>query len=146
MAYNKVILEGRICSDVEMKTTNSGVEYCNFSVAVDRSYKQGEERQTDFIPVKAWRGSAKFISGYFKKGDPILIDGRLEVDKYADKDGNNRTYTSVIVENATFTIGKSNGSQGQSAQPSSGNKLDDLVNAYPNASFAPVASDDDLPF
>lgn len=116
MAYNRIILEGRICSDIELKQTQSGVEYCNFSMAVDRDYKSGEERQTDFITVKAWRGSAKFISQYFHKGDPILIDGRLEVNKY-DKDGEARTYTSVVVDRCTFTIGKKSSYDGNNAAP-----------------------------
>lgn len=106
MAFNKVILEARLTADPELKTTQSGVEYCNFSVAADRDYKNGEEKLADFIPVKAWRGSAKFISQYFKKGDPILLEGRIEVDKYTDNDGNNKTFTQVVVEHCTFTIGK----------------------------------------
>lgn len=118
MAYNKVIIEGRLTSDPELKTTQSGVEYCNVSVAVDRDYKNGEDKQTDFIPVKAWRGSAKFICNYFHKGDPILIDGRLEIDKYVDNDGNNKTFTNVVVDRCTFTISKKGGStETAQAQP-----------------------------
>lgn len=117
MAYNRAIIEGRLTADPELKTTQSGVEYCNFSVAVDRDYKNGEERLADFIPVKAWRGSAKFISQYFKKGDPILIEGRIEVDKYTDNDGNNRTFTQVVVDHSTFTISKKSTADSNSAAP-----------------------------
>lgn len=117
MAFNKVIIEGRLTADPELKQTNSGVEYCNFSVAVDRDYKNGEERQADFIPVKAWRGSAKFISQYFHKGDPILIEGRIEVDKYTDNDGNNKTFTQVVVDRSTFTISKKSTADSNSTAP-----------------------------
>lgn len=133
MAFNKVILEGRLTADPELKTTQSGVEYCNFSVAVDRDYKNGEEKLADFIPVKAWRGSAKFISQYFKKGDPILLEGRIEVDKYTDNDGNNKTFTQVVVDHCTFTISKKSSSDGNSAAPA--------------PTFTDVANDDgELPF
>lgn len=117
MAFNKAILEGRLAADPELKQTGSGVEYCNFPVAVDRDYKNGEERIADFIPVKAWRGSAKFISQYFKKGDPILIEGRIEVDKYTDNDGNNKTFTQVVVDRSTFTISKKSTSDSNSTAP-----------------------------
>lgn len=106
MSYNKVILEGRLTANPELKTTQSGIEYCNFSLAVDRNYKNGEERLADFPTLKAWRGTAKFISSYFKKGDPILVDGRLETSKFQDNDGKTVYRTDVVVESATFTISK----------------------------------------
>lgn len=106
MAYNRVILEGRITNDVELKTTQSGVEFCNFTMAVDRNFKNGEERLADFPTCKAWRGTAGFIAKYFEKGDPILIDGRLETSKYETDDGRTVYRTDVVVENAAFTIGK----------------------------------------
>lgn len=128
MAFNKIIIEGRMVSDPELKQTASGVDYCNFTVAVDRDYKnEAGERIADFIPVKAWRGSAKFISQYFHKGDPILVDGKLTVDKYVDSDGNNKTFTQVVVDNATFTISKKSSgdsSNFQPAQPSDFKRVD----------------------
>lgn len=108
MSYNKVILEGRLTADPELRNTQSGVEFCNFTMAVDRNFKNGEERLADFLTLKAWRGTAKFISSYFKKGDPILVDGRLETSKFEGDDGRTVYRTEVVVENATFTIGKKN--------------------------------------
>lgn len=108
MAYNKVILEGRLTADPELKTTQSGVEFCNFTMAVDRNFKNGEERLADFPTLKAWRGTAAFIAKYFKKGDPILVDGRLETSKFDTDDGRTVYRTDVIVDNATFTISKKN--------------------------------------
>ncbi len=132
MAYNRAIIEGRLTADPELKQTQSGVEYCNFSVAVDRDYKNGEERIADFIPVKAWRTSATFISQWFKKGDPILLEGRIEVDKYTDNDGNNKTFTSVVVDRCTFTIGKKSSS--------------DSTNTAPTFTEMPSTDDGELPF
>lgn len=106
MGYNKVILEGRLTADPELKNTQSGVEFCNFTMAVDRNFKNGEERLADFPTCKAWRGTAGFIAKYFKKGDPILVDGRLETSKYETEDGRTVYRTDVVVENATFTISK----------------------------------------
>jgi single-strand DNA-binding protein len=66
--FNKVIIGGRLTSDVELKTTPSGVSVTSFSVAVNRRGKSGDEVKADFISVVAWRGTAEFISKYFHKG------------------------------------------------------------------------------
>ena len=89
--FNIVILTGRLTSDVELKTTPNGVSVCSFSIAVERRYRQGEERQADFINIVAWRSSAEFICKYFKKGSMIGIEGSIQTRKYQDRDGNNRT-------------------------------------------------------
>lgn len=141
MAYNKVVLEGRLVSDVELKTTQSGIEYCNFTMAVDRPFKNGEERLADFPTLKSWRGTAKFISHYFHKGDPIIVDGRLETSTFTDSDGKKVYRTDVVVENATFTISKKSGEIDTSKPLSVGQKNADLE------SFTEISDDDkDLPF
>ena len=107
---NRVALTGRLTKDIELKATGTGTEVCNFMVAVDRRYKkQGEEKQADFIPVVAWAKTAVFINTYFHKGDGIVIEGRLESRKYADKEGNNRVAYEVIAENVEFPINKPQG-------------------------------------
>lgn len=126
MAYNKVILEGRLTADPELRTTQSGVEYCNFTMAVDRNFKNGEERLADFPTLKAWRGTAGFIAKYFKKGDPILVEGRLETSQYEADDGRTVYRTDVVVENATFTIGKK--SDKPAAAPAEKQTFTELVN------------------
>lgn len=144
MAYNRVILEGRITNDVELRTTQSGVEFCNFTMAVDRNFKNGEERLADFPTLKAWRGTAKFISQYFHKGDPILVDGRLETSKFEGDDGRTVYRTDVVVDNATFTIGKKN-ADNDSNRPyvGGGRKANDVE----MQTFTPVDDQDgDLPF
>lgn len=129
---NNVILIGRLTAAPELKTTASGNSVTSFTVAVDRRYsgKDGE-RQTDFINCVAWRNTAEFISKYFKKGDPITIQGEIQTRKYTDKDGNNRVAVEVIINDARFVPSKSNGDN--SAPPV-------------NNGFAEIDDGDDLPF
>lgn len=107
MSLNIVAIIGRLTKDPEMKSTNSGVAVTSFTVAVDRSYvKPGQERQTDFISVTAWRNTAEFVCKYFKKGNLIAVDGSIECRKYVDKDGNNRTAVDVVANNVHFVESK----------------------------------------
>ena len=66
--YNRIILMGRLTRDPELRTTQSGVTMCNFSVAVDRKFQKGTEKQTDFFDIVCWRNAAEFVSKYFHKG------------------------------------------------------------------------------
>ena len=105
---NVVVLTGRLTKDPELKTTPSGVYVVSFSIAVERRYRSGEDRQADFINIVAWRKTAEFISKYFKKGQMIAIEGSLQSRKYQDKDGNNRTAVEVVANNAQFADYKRN--------------------------------------
>lgn len=133
---NNVILIGRLTATPELKTTGSGNSVTSFNIAVDRRYsgKDGG-RQTDFINCVAWRNTAEFISKYFKKGDPISIQGEIQTRKYQDKDGNNRVAVEVIIENARFVPSKSNGGNNTDSTPPVNNGFTDLGDI-----------DDDLPF
>lgn len=102
--YNKVILLGRITQDLELKTTPTGVSVLSFSIAVDRRFQtKGEERKADFFNCVAWRNEADFISRFWSKGRPILIEGELQNRSYVDKNGVTRYVTEVIVDRASFT-------------------------------------------
>ena len=97
---NRVILMGRITTDLELKKTSSGISVTSFSIAVDRTYvKQGEERKTDFINCVAWNKQAEFICKYFGKGSLIAIEGEIQTRQYQAKDGSNRHITEVVVSN-----------------------------------------------
>ena len=107
--YNKAILMGRICNDLEVKTTPSGAAVLSFRLAVDRSYQaKGEERKSDFFNIVAWRNNADFISRFFSKGKMILVEGELQTRQYTDKNGSTQTVVELIVESARFTGEKSN--------------------------------------
>ncbi len=104
---NRIVLMGRLTADPEYRQTPNGVAVATFSIAVDRNFAaNGTERQTDFIPCVAWRGTADFISRYFHKGSMIAVDGSLQTRKYTDKQGNNRTAFEVVIDQVSFTGSK----------------------------------------
>lgn len=99
---NKVQLMGRFVSDPELRTTQTGVEVINFTLAVNRKYKNANgEREADFIPCVAWRGTATFINNHFTKGTPIIVMGAMQIRTY-EKDGDRRYITEVIVDEVYF--------------------------------------------
>lgn len=109
MAMNHITLMGRITADPELKRTTTGVEVCSVTVAVDRDIKDKDgNRPTDFFDVVAWRGTAKFLCDYWRKGDMIAVSGRLQTRTWKDKDGNNRHGVEIVSENLYF-CGKKNG-------------------------------------
>lgn len=98
---NCINIMGRLTDTPELKVTNSGTNVTTFTVAVERQYSKGE-KQTDFIPVTAWRGTAEFVSKWFSKGQMIAVQGSLQTRKYQDKDGHNRTAFEVVAEQVSF--------------------------------------------
>lgn len=134
---NTVALMGRFTCDLEIKQTNSGKKVINFCLAVERNRaSKDEEKKSDFIDCTAWENTAEFICTYFKKGDPIIAQGRLETRQYEDKQGNKRKAVYVLVNNVNFCAFKkdeNNQDKGQ-VQTSKENDTDYL------------SSDEDLPF
>ena len=112
---NRMICMGRLTADPELKQTNSGKEYINFSVAVDQPMKDKDgEKKTDFFRCTAWGGTAGFISRYFSKGSLILLEGAMHNDDYTDKDGVKRYGMNLTVETAHFTgEGRKNADEAQ---------------------------------
>lgn len=147
--YNRAILMGRICNDLELKTTPSGVSVLSFRLAVDRSYQiKGEERKADFFNIVAWRSTAEFISKYFSKGRMILVEGELQTRQYVDKNGSNQNVVELVVSNASFTGEKaSSGSYGYSNTPAAAPAAPaPAASSGSNSDFAETGSDDDYPF
>ncbi len=101
---NHITLMGRLVRDPELRRTGTGIAVTSFRIAVDRDYspKDSSERKADFIDCVAWRQTGEFISKYFAKGRMIVVDGRLEMRDWNDKEGNKRTSAEVIVDNAYF--------------------------------------------
>lgn len=101
---NKVLIMGRLTKDPELRTTSTGTHVTSFSLAVDRDFKDTAtgERGVDFIDCVAWRSTADFVTNYFYKGKTAVVDGRLSVRTYTDKDGNNRRASEVVVDNIYF--------------------------------------------
>ena len=98
---NRVIIMGRCTSDPELRRTGNGTAVTSFTLAVDRDFSK-EEKKADFINCVAWRQTGEFISKYFAKGRMMVVDGRLEMRDWTDKDGNKRTSAEVVVDNAYF--------------------------------------------
>ena len=146
--FNLVVLTGRLTADPELKTTPNGVSVTTFSIAVERRYRQGEERQADFINIVAWRSSAEFICKYFKKGSMIGIEGYIQTRKYQDKDGNNRTAFEVVANNVQFVEFKkadNNSDNNAPIDPENDplNQLQDKLNEYQDLGNV---DDEDYPF
>jgi single-strand DNA-binding protein len=101
---NHITLMGRLVRDPELRRTGTGIAVASFRIAVDRDFapKDGGERKADFIDCVAWRQTGEFISKYFTKGRMIVVDGRLEMRDWTDKEGNKRTSAEVVVDNAYF--------------------------------------------
>ena len=100
---NKIILMGRLTRDPELRTTQSGTKVASFALAVERDFKEASgERATDFIDIVAWRGTAEFVSRYFTKGRMAVVEGRLQIRDWTDKDGGKRRSAEVIAENVYF--------------------------------------------
>ena len=118
---NKVVITGRLVANPELHTTQSGVESCRFTVAVDRRFadKNTGEREADFITCVAWRQTAKFVSTYFTKGKMIALEGSLRTGKYQDKNHEDVTHytTEVYVDNVEFVGGKGDGGSAESEKP-----------------------------
>ena len=114
---NHIVIMGRLTRDPELRRTGSGVAVAIFSLAVERDFapKDGGERETDFIDCVAWRQTGEFVSKYFTKGRMIIVDGRLEMRDWTDKDGNKRTSAEIVVANAYFGDSKRDGDGGNSS-------------------------------
>ena len=131
MALNKCIIQGRLTKDVELRYTKNNKAVATFTLAVDR---RGKDEGTDFINCIAWNKSAEFVAKYFAKGGEMVVDGRLQMRDWTDKDGNKRVSAEVVADNVYFCGSKKNAAQG---------------NAAPNtARFTEAADEEDgeLPF
>ena len=103
---NKIIIKGRLVRDPELKTGASGVEFCKFTVAVDRRKQKDKEKVTDFIDCTAFGSTASAIDKYMEKGKEILVEGRMESSK-TEKDGVKHTWWAISVDTFEFCGGKS---------------------------------------
>lgn len=113
---NKIFLQGRLVSDPELRHTPSGVAVASFRIAVDRDFKNKEtgEKQADFINIVAWRQTGEFVSKFFTKGRMAVIEGRLQLRDYTDKENNKRTAAEVVADNVYFGDSKPSGDSGGS--------------------------------
>ena len=146
---NKIILMGRLTRDPELRRTGTGTAVTSFSLAVDRDFKsQSGEKETDFIDIVAWRSTAEFVSKYCTKGRMAVVEGRLQIRDWTDKDGGKRRSAEVVADNVYFGDSKRDGgdSSGYSAAPAYKNAAPSNFNAG-GSDFAEIGEDDgELPF
>jgi single-strand DNA-binding protein len=136
--FNKVILGGRLTKDVELKQTPNGIKVAQFGIAVNR--RNGNEQVTDFFNVTAWRGTAEFITKFFRKGSSICIVGSIQTRSWTDNEGNKRSVVEIVADEASFVDGKNDNVAADPA-PSY------MPDAYTSApKLEEITEDDDLPF
>ena len=100
---NNVIIQGRLCRDVDLRKMPSGKSAANVSIACDRDFvKDGGERETDFIDVVAFGGTADHMAKWFYKGSMIIVSGRLQIRNWTDKDNNKRRSAEVVADSVYF--------------------------------------------
>lgn len=138
---NKIILLGRLTKDVEVRyTQNNNTLVSNFSLAVNRKFtKQGEERQADFINIVAWSKLGEFISKYFKKGQQVLIVGRIQTRSYEDDNKQKHYITEVVAEEAYFADSKKE-------ENNLSNSFENNNTSIPKSSEFDVMGSEELPF
>jgi single-strand DNA-binding protein len=130
---NRTILQGRLCADPELRYTQAGVPVCSFRIAWSEKYKETETKL--FLACTAWRGIGEMVSKYFKKGQEIVVEGKLSTREWTDREGNKRQSNDLTVDNVSF-CGPKQSEPSQSA-PADTDMPD----------FEPVeGDDDDLPF
>ena len=130
---NRIIVMGRLTRDPELRRTNSGKAVASFTVAVDRNFKsQSGEKETDFTDVVAWSNTAEFVSKYFTKGRMIVVEGRLQLRDWTDKDGGKRRSAEIVADSVYFGDSKRDGG--------------DTAQSEPQGGFSEIEDDGDLPF
>jgi single-strand DNA-binding protein len=123
-SVNKIMLAGRLTRDPEIRPTATGLKMASFDIAVDRfGRSEGGEKKTDFFRCKAWRQKADFVEEYIKKGRMVFIEGRVELDKYTDRDGQTRNTFDVVVEQIQ-PLESARDQAGDAAPPSGGGSYD----------------------
>ena len=135
---NRIILMGRLTRDPELRHTQTGTAVASFSLAVDRDFRNRDsgEKGVDFIDVVAWRNTAEFVSKYFTKGRMAVVEGRLQIRDWTDREGGKRRSAEVVADNIYFGDSKRDGETADYGMPPVGGDQ-----------FAELADDDgELPF
>lgn len=132
---NNVVIMGRLTRDPEVRHTQTGTAVASLTLACDRDFKpQNGEKETDFVDVVVWGKTADFAANYFTKGRMAIVEGRLQVRSWQDKDGNKRKTTEVVADRMYFGDSKQEGKQEDKKQPA------------PADDFCEIEDDGDLPF
>ena len=129
VSFNRVVLAGNLTRDPELRFTNDGIPVCSFGLAVNRVRSRSEE--VDFFDISAWRELGETIANYKKKGDPILLEGRLQYRTWEAQDGSKRSKVDVVADNIQFLSGRADSEDGapgggQAQRGGRGGRRDDV--------------------
>ena len=134
---NSITLTGRLTSNVELKTTPSGVSVCSFTLAVKRPRVKDA---TDFLPCNVWRQGAEFLAKYGAKGSMVAVTGSLTSRKWQDKDGNNRVSYEVVCDTVELLDSRAGGETGGNVPQNA------PVAPTEPGNFRELGDDEELPF
>ena len=134
---NKIIIMGRLTRDPELRYTQNQKPVASFTLAVDRDFKAGGEKETDFINCVAWNKTAEFVDQWFIKGQMAIAEGRLQIREWTDRDGNKRSSAEVVCERVFFGEAKA---KKEGFTPAKGPV------SVSGSSFEELAGDEELPF
>ena len=149
-SFNKVILIGNMTADPELKQSTSGVSVSSFSIAVNR--KMAKNNECDFIPIVAWRQQAEFVCKYFKKGQPILICGQIQIRSWTNNNNEKRYTTEVVADEVSFVAPATQNEQKPATPPNPANFQNgygytpSAYSGVDNPQFEEIPNDGDLPF
>lgn len=144
---NNTVLVGRLTRDADLKYTGSGTAVANFSLAVERTFKNAQgEKETDYVNVVAWEKKAKLISEYTRKGSLIGVTGRIQTRNYQNNEGKKVYITEVVAENVQFLEPKGNGSKQAAKKPYEAKKKMPNFDEDPFEDNSDSIDDSDLPF
>lgn len=130
---NTIIIMGRLVRDPEVRRTNSGKTCASFTVAVDRDYG---DKQADFLDCVAWQQTGDFVDKYFMKGDPIVVQGRMQSRDWTDKQGGKRRAWEIVVNQVHFAAGGKRNTEAPTAPVAAGGgAYDPLWDDDPNLPF-----------
>lgn len=129
---NKIVLMGRLTRDPELRRTQSGTAVTSFTLAVDRDFKgQNGEKETDFIDIVTWRGTAEFVCNYFTKGRMAVAEGRLQIRDWTDKDGKKHKAVEVLADHVYFGESKPKDEYAAPSYTAQGNGFQEIEDEEP---------------
>ncbi|NLE59950.1 MAG: single-stranded DNA-binding protein [Planctomycetes bacterium] len=143
--YNRVILAGNLTRDPQLSYTPSNTPVCEFGMAINRRWRDRDGNQKDevcFVDLTSYGRQAETINQYMKKGNPMLVEGRLRFRQWTNKEGQNRTRLDVVVENFTF-LGGGGGGGGRAADRPAAAAAEE---GPPPDDFGPPVEDPNIPF
>lgn len=137
---NKVVLMGRLTDNPELRHTSNDVALATFTLAVERNFRSGDERVTDFLDIVCWRSTAEYVSKYFVKGQLVAVEGSIQVRSYTDKNGNNRRAWDIVASQVYFAEGR------RDRGANDADAYNTAINNTSSDDFTEFDSEDDLPF